>query len=138
MQRLSGLKNTSVRQRNSKKTAEKNQEELLLSLVSTAQKTLFGREHGFENIRSVKEFQENVPVADYEDLKPYIERVKKDRLIFYGQKRLNILPKLQELPPVPNIFLFLRKECLFRLPEPKVHYFIISVKKTMQISSTGK
>ncbi|AKK72800.1 hypothetical protein OK18_09355 [Chryseobacterium gallinarum] len=60
-----------------KKNAEKNQEELLLSLVSTAQKTLFGRTHNFENIRSVKEFQDLVPVADYEDLKPYIERVKK-------------------------------------------------------------
>lgn len=60
-----------------KKNAEKNQEDLLLSLVNTAQKTLFGREHDFENIRSVKEFQDRVPVADYEDLKPYIERVKK-------------------------------------------------------------
>lgn len=60
-----------------KKNSEKNQEALLLSLVKTAQKTLFGREHDFENIHSVKEFQEKVPVADYEDLKPYIERVKK-------------------------------------------------------------
>ncbi|SHE70245.1 GH3 auxin-responsive promoter family protein [Chryseobacterium vrystaatense] len=60
-----------------KKNSEKNQEALLLSLVKTAQKTLFGREHDFENIHSVKEFQERVPVADYEDLKPYIERVKK-------------------------------------------------------------
>ncbi|WP_353147283.1 GH3 auxin-responsive promoter family protein [Chryseobacterium sp.] len=60
-----------------KKNAEKNQEDLLLSLVHTAQKTLFGREHDFENIRSVKEFQDRVPIADYEDLKPYIERVKK-------------------------------------------------------------
>ncbi|MFP3832335.1 GH3 auxin-responsive promoter family protein [Chryseobacterium sp. SIMBA_028] len=60
-----------------KKNAEKNQEDLLISLVSTAQKTLFGREHDFENIHSVKEFQNKVPVADYEDLKPYIERVKK-------------------------------------------------------------
>ncbi|WP_426476843.1 GH3 auxin-responsive promoter family protein [Chryseobacterium sp. CBSDS_008] len=60
-----------------KKNAEKNQENLLISLVSTAQKTLFGREHDFENIRSVKEYQDRVPVADYEDLKPYIERVKK-------------------------------------------------------------
>ncbi|MGH1518908.1 GH3 auxin-responsive promoter family protein [Chryseobacterium sp. JK1] len=60
-----------------KKNAEKNQEDLLLSLVGTAQKTLFGREHDFENIHSVKEFQERVPIADYEDLKPYIERVKK-------------------------------------------------------------
>lgn len=60
-----------------KKNSEKNQEALLLSLVKTAQKTLFGREHDFENIHSVKEFQERVPVADYEDLKPYIDRVKK-------------------------------------------------------------
>ncbi|AZB09123.1 hypothetical protein EG344_09955 [Chryseobacterium sp. G0162] len=60
-----------------KKNAERNQEDLLISLVSTAQKTLFGREHDFENIRSVKDFQDRVPVADYEDLKPYIERVKK-------------------------------------------------------------
>lgn len=60
-----------------KKNAERDQENLLLSLVHTAQKTLFGREHDFENIHTVKEFQDRVPVADYEDLKPYIERVKK-------------------------------------------------------------
>ncbi|ATN07530.1 hypothetical protein CRN76_20095 [Chryseobacterium indologenes] len=60
-----------------KKNAEKDQEELLFSLVNTAQKTLFGREHDFENIHSVEEFQQRVPVSDYEDVKPYIERVKK-------------------------------------------------------------
>ncbi|PKF75422.1 GH3 auxin-responsive promoter family protein [Chryseobacterium sp. PMSZPI] len=60
-----------------KKNADKNQEDLLLSLINTAQKTLFGREHDFENIHSVKDFQERVPIADYEDLKPYIERVKR-------------------------------------------------------------
>jgi hypothetical protein len=60
-----------------KKNAEKNQEDLLLSLIDTAKKTLFGREHNFENIKSTKDFQERVQIADYEDLKPYIERVKK-------------------------------------------------------------
>lgn len=60
-----------------KLNAEKNQEKLLFSFLNTAQKTLFGREHDFENITSVKEFQEKVPVADYEDLKPYIEKVKR-------------------------------------------------------------
>ena len=60
-----------------KKNAEKNQEELLLSLLNTAKKTLFGRTYDFENIKSVKDFQEKVPVADYEDLKPYIEKVKR-------------------------------------------------------------
>jgi len=60
-----------------KKNAEKNQDELLLSLVDTAKKTLFGRTYDFENIQSVRDFQEKVPVADYEDLKPYIEKVKR-------------------------------------------------------------
>lgn len=60
-----------------KKNAESDQEKLLLSLTNTAQKTLFGREHDFENIHSVKDFQERVKISDYEDLKPYIERVKK-------------------------------------------------------------
>lgn len=60
-----------------KKNAEKNQEKLLLSLVKTAEKTLFGREHSFENITSIKDFQEKVPVADYEDLKHYINKVKR-------------------------------------------------------------
>ncbi len=60
-----------------KKNADKNQEELLLALVDTAKKTLFGREHDFENIRSVEDFQKKVNISDYEDLKPYIERVKK-------------------------------------------------------------
>ncbi|GEN74919.1 GH3 auxin-responsive promoter family protein [Chryseobacterium hagamense] len=60
-----------------KRNSEKKQEELLLSLTSAAQKTLFGREHDFENIRSVKDFQKRVRVSDYEALKPYIERVKR-------------------------------------------------------------
>lgn len=60
-----------------KKNPEKDQEKLLLSLITTAKKTLFGREHDFENIDSIKKFQEKVSIADYEDIKPYIERVKK-------------------------------------------------------------
>lgn len=60
-----------------KKNAEQSQEKLLLSLVETAKKTLFGREHNFEGIRSVPDFQEKVKVSDYENLKPYIERVKR-------------------------------------------------------------
>lgn len=60
-----------------KKNAEENQAKLLLSLIDTAKKTLFGRTYDFENIRSVEDFQAKVPVADYEDLKPYIEKVKR-------------------------------------------------------------
>ena len=60
-----------------KKNAPKLQEELLLSMVKTAEKTLFGRSHDFENIKTIKDFQERVKISDYENLKPYIEKVKK-------------------------------------------------------------
>ncbi|WP_407403309.1 GH3 auxin-responsive promoter family protein [Chryseobacterium sp.] len=60
-----------------KNNAEKNQEELLLSMVKNAEKTLFGRQHQFENIKSIADFQKSVPIADYENLKPYIEKVKR-------------------------------------------------------------
>ena len=60
-----------------KQNAVEDQEKLLLSLVKTAEKTLFGREHQFENIQNVQDFQKQVKIADYEELKPYIERVKK-------------------------------------------------------------
>lgn len=60
-----------------KQNAIKDQEVLLLSLIKTAEKTLFGRSHQFENIKSIQDFQAQVQIADYEDLKPYIEKVKK-------------------------------------------------------------
>lgn len=60
-----------------KQNAVEDQEKLLISLVKTAEKTLFGREHQFENIKTVADFRKNVGIADYEDLKPYIEKVKK-------------------------------------------------------------
>ena len=60
-----------------KNNAEKHQEELLLSLVKTAEKTLFGRLHHFEEIKNIHDFQAKVPIADYEDLKPFIEKIKK-------------------------------------------------------------
>lgn len=62
---------------NYKQNAAENQEQLLLALTKTAEKTLFGREHQFEKIKSVEDYQNRVPVRDYEGLKSYIEKVKK-------------------------------------------------------------
>lgn len=72
-----------------KTNAVRNQEELLLSLVKTAEKTLFGREHQFETISNIEDFRANVPIADYEDLKPYIKKIKK------GQSKI-LWPELPE------------------------------------------
>lgn len=59
-----------------KKNAEKLQEKLLLRLIKTSEKTLFGLHHQFSEIKSVEDFQQKVKIKDYEDLKPYIEKIK--------------------------------------------------------------
>ena len=52
-------------------------------LLKKAADTEFGKDHGFRNISSYREYAARVPVRDYEDLKPYVEKVvagKKDIL----------------------------------------------------------
>lgn len=44
-------------------------------LISVGKKTKFGRDHHFELIRNYNDFQKNVPIRDYEALKPYIEQI---------------------------------------------------------------
>lgn len=46
------------------------------SLVSQAKETKFGRDHHFASISSHHDFVKQVPVNDYEGLKPYIEKIK--------------------------------------------------------------
>ena len=52
----------------------KAQKKVFKSLISKAEKTAFGKEHGFATISSYKDFKSAVPVRDYEGLKPYIKR----------------------------------------------------------------
>ena len=51
------------------------QQKVFRNLISTAEHTVFGKDHNFKNITSFEEFQANVPIRDYEELKPYVERV---------------------------------------------------------------
>ncbi|MDR0619871.1 MAG: GH3 auxin-responsive promoter family protein [Bacteroidales bacterium] len=44
-------------------------------LIKKATKTEFGKKYHFDQIISVKEFQDKVPIHTYEDLAPYIERM---------------------------------------------------------------
>ncbi|MBI2280951.1 MAG: GH3 auxin-responsive promoter family protein [Bacteroidetes bacterium] len=53
------------------------QEKVFQKLVATAKNTAFGKDHDFNSITDYESFKKNVPVKDYEDLKPYIERIKK-------------------------------------------------------------
>ncbi len=45
-------------------------------LIQQAKHTAFGKDHNFDNISSISDFQERVPVRDYEGHKVYVERIK--------------------------------------------------------------
>jgi hypothetical protein len=51
------------------------QENVFQELISSATSTQFGKDHDFISINSHADFVKRVPVRDYEDLKPYVERV---------------------------------------------------------------
>lgn len=51
------------------------QREVLQDIVTSAQYTEFGRKHNFSNLFNVRDFKSAVPIHEYNDLKPYIERI---------------------------------------------------------------
>ncbi len=51
------------------------QREVLQDLVTSAQYTEFGRKYDFSRLFNVKAFKEAVPIHEYDDIKPYIERI---------------------------------------------------------------
>ena len=55
----------------------KVQEELLFTLLSENSDTEFGKKYGFSGIKSIEEYQEKVPVGEYDDFAPYIEKMVK-------------------------------------------------------------
>jgi hypothetical protein len=57
----------------------KAQEKLLMRLVAKNKATIFGRQHLFEGISSIADFQANVPLMRYKDYIPYIEQLKEGK-----------------------------------------------------------
>ncbi|MEJ5996224.1 GH3 auxin-responsive promoter family protein [Pedobacter sp. Du54] len=51
------------------------QQKTFKSLIKSAKNTAFGKDHRFSNILSYDDFKANVPIRDYEKLKPYVDRV---------------------------------------------------------------
>lgn len=51
------------------------QQKTFSDLIHEAKNTAFGTDHHFAAIRNYEDFKKHVPVRDYEELRPYIERV---------------------------------------------------------------
>ena len=52
------------------------QRDVLFELLKQGSKTEYGARYGFDDIRTIEEFQKRVPLVDYETIKPYIERLR--------------------------------------------------------------
>ncbi|MBB5639240.1 phenylacetate-coenzyme A ligase PaaK-like adenylate-forming protein [Pedobacter cryoconitis] len=58
-----------------KKDAVTAQKETLLQLIDSAKNTAFGKDHQFSSVKNYEDFKKQVPIRDYEQLRPYIDRV---------------------------------------------------------------
>jgi hypothetical protein len=51
------------------------QREVLQDLVTSAQYTEFGRKYQFSELFNIRSFKQAVPIHEYDDIKPYIQRI---------------------------------------------------------------
>ncbi|AFM05545.1 GH3 auxin-responsive promoter-binding protein [Bernardetia litoralis DSM 6794] len=67
--------------------SEKIQYQWLQKLVFEAKDTAFGKDHNFGDIKNYEDFKKNVPINDYEDLRPYIDRILRgeQNILWKGQ-----------------------------------------------------
>jgi hypothetical protein len=95
--------------RESTKHLERVQQRVLLRIIKKNKNTAYGRKYNFSSINSIKDYQRNVPVINYEDLQQYIEKIKsgeqniltKDRVIFFATtsgttKKVKLIPITNE------------------------------------------
>jgi hypothetical protein len=57
-------------------TAVEDQHMIFQQLIKSASNTDFGKDHGFNKITNHADFVAQVPIRDYEQFKPYIEKIK--------------------------------------------------------------
>jgi hypothetical protein len=60
-------------------TAVQDQENILKELLKVGKETDFGKDHNFNTIGSYEEFKTQVPIRDYEQFRPYIDKIKEGK-----------------------------------------------------------
>jgi hypothetical protein len=63
-----------------KKYPSETQEEVLYKLLGKAASTVWGKKYKYSSITSIKDYQSRIPVQTYEDIIPFVERLRKGEL----------------------------------------------------------
>lgn len=68
-------------------TALADQDAILKSLIKNGKDTEFGKEHHLASVNNYEEFAAAIPIRDYEQFKPYIQRIKegKQNILWKGK-----------------------------------------------------
>ena len=62
------------------------QRQVFRKLMGCGGESQFGKEHKFQNIRTVEQFQKAVPIARYDDMVPYFDRLRLgERYVLWNQ-----------------------------------------------------
>jgi len=67
------------------------QEDLLLGYLRENESTAFGRAHGFARLRSVAEYQDRVPLARWDDVAPWVDRIAAGERDVLTRSRVRVL-----------------------------------------------
>lgn len=89
-----------------------SQKQVFNNIIGSAQFTEYGKKYNFEQINRVKEFRQNVPITDYDDLKPYIERTLKGEQNLLWPSPINWFAKSSGTTSDKSKFIPITKESL--------------------------
>jgi hypothetical protein len=90
------------------------QQSIFSDLISKGKDTEWGKKHGYRDIRSVKDFQKNVPISPYESLFPYIERMMKGEQNILWPSRIDWFSKSSGTTNAKSKFIPVSTEALQR------------------------
>jgi hypothetical protein len=57
-------------------TAVQDQESILRQLIRIGRNTEYGKGHNLDNVNTYEEFRTAIPIRDYEQMRPYIDKIK--------------------------------------------------------------
>ncbi len=88
------------------------QKQVFNKLIGSAQFTEYGKKHDFEKVNSVAEFKKQVPINDYDTLKPYIQRIMEGEQNLLWPSPINWFAKSSGTTSDKSKFIPISKESL--------------------------
>jgi hypothetical protein len=89
-----------------------SQQQVFNKLIGSAQFTEYGKKYNFEHINSISDFQREVPLNDYDTLKPYIQRILEGNQNLLWPSDINWFAKSSGTTSDKSKFIPISKEAL--------------------------